>query len=457
MKSQFLIAAAHSGAGKTTVTLGLLRALRRRGYLVQPFKCGPDYIDPIHHRTASGRDSINLDRFMMSDTHIRELYERNGSAADICITEGVMGLYDGARKMEGSSADIAQLLGLPVILVLNAKAMAYSAAAILYGMKHFRPGVRIAGVIFNFVETASHYRLLQEACEDVGIPAFGHLPTGDALRIPSRHLGLDTNEAEAAIEAAADHLERWVDWEGLIRATADETLPRVAGEGPSVAPKRVQAAKGPSVVPRGVQAAGGKTVLVARDAAFHFLYPENIRRLEEWGTIHYFSPLQDEQLPVVPDLLYLPGGYPELYLDTLSGNRTLLQQVRAYAAGGGKIIAECGGMMYLGQYIADEKGRQYDMTGILGIATSMEQKKLQMGYRTVLLDGQTLKAHEFHYSQLVGGSGIGRADAMTDSEVYNARGERVEAPVYYTPRLLASYMHLYWGEDTSLLEKWLLY
>src|SRR5258708_39036528 len=155
MNSQFLLAAAHSGAGKTTVTLGLLRALQRKGRQVQPFKCRPDYIDPIHHRTAAGRDSINLDRYMMSDTHIRELYDRHGSAADICITEGVMGLFDGARKMEGSSADIAQLLGLPVILVLNAKAMAYSAAAILYGMKHFDPGIRIAGVIFNFVETTS--------------------------------------------------------------------------------------------------------------------------------------------------------------------------------------------------------------------------------------------------------------------------------------------------------------
>jgi cobyrinic acid a,c-diamide synthase len=458
MKSQFLIAAAHSGAGKTTVTLGLLRALRGKGYRVQPFKCGPDYIDPIHHRTAAGRDSINLDRFMMSDSYIRGLYEGYGSGADVAITEGVMGLYDGARKMEGSSADLARLLGLPVILVLNAKAMAYTAAAILYGMKHFDPGIRIAGVIFNFVETASHYRLLQEACEDVGVPALGHLPTAAAMRIPSRHLGLDTGEAETAIGAAADHVDKHIDWERLLRVTEVES---VGMRGPAIAAAEDGGARGGGV--RGTDAqqggarGGGRTILVARDAAFHFLYPENIRRLEEWGSVHYFSPLKDERLPVKADLIYLPGGYPELYLDTLANNHGLLQQLRSYAAGGGKIIAECGGMMYLGQSIVDEKGKVYPMTGILGLSTSMEKKKLQMGYRTILLDGKTIKGHEFHYSQLTEDTRIGRADAMTDSEVYNARGERVEAPVFYTPRLLASYMHLYWGDDTTLLEKWLLY
>jgi len=441
MKSQFLIAAAHSGAGKTTVTLGLLRALQRRGHRVQPFKCGPDYIDPIHHRTASGRDSINLDRYMMSDAYIRELYEGYGSAADVCITEGVMGLYDGARKMEGSSADIARLLGLPVILVLNAKAMAYSAAAILYGMKHFDPGIRIAGVIFNFVETASHYRLLQEACADVGVTALGHLPTNSGLRIPSRHLGLDTGEAEGAIGAAADHVEKYVDWEELMRVTG---MGDVGGEGVVVKERR-----------RG----GDKIILVARDAAFHFLYPENIRRLEEWGRVHYFSPLQDEGLPVAADLIYLPGGYPELYLDQLAGNTRLLDQVRSYYADGGQLLAECGGMMYLGQTIADDDGKPFAMAGILDLSTSMERKKLSMGYRTIGLDGQTIKGHEFHYSQLVEGMGSGtgadRVMPAADCVVYNARGEKVEAPVYYNDRLLASYMHLYWGEDTGLVEKWL--
>ena len=452
MKSQFLISAPHSGAGKTTVTLGLLRLLQWKGYRVQPFKCGPDYIDPIHHRTAAGRESINLDRYMMKESHIRSLYARYGSAADVCITEGVMGLYDGARKMEGSSADIAQLLGLSVILVLNAKAMAYTAAAILYGLKHFQPGIRIAGVIFNFVETASHYRLLQEACEDVGVVALGYLPMGSALRIPSRHLGLDTSEAEAAIAAAADHIEENVDWEKLIRVTEVEVSGAESGD--------VRVGHGSGGIERGP--AGGKTILVARDAAFHFLYPENIRQLEQWGSIRYFSPLEDAGLPGDADLIYLPGGYPELYLDALSGNKHLLSALRGHYTNGGKLLAECGGMMYLGQYIADENGKVYPMAGILGLATSMERKKLSMGYRRIELDGKTMRGHEFHYSQLVGPPAIGRETPAAggeapakDCNVYTARNEPVEAAVYYSDRLLASFMHLYWGEDAALIEEWL--
>src|SRR6201991_5310227 len=219
MNSQFLLAAAHSGAGKTTVTLGLIRAIQRQGLRVQPFKCGPDYIDPIHHRSAAGRDSINLDRFMMTDEHIRQLYASYGSAADVSVTEGVMGLFDGAKKSEGSSADIAKLLGLPVILVLDANAMAYSAAALLYGLKNFDKDLNVAGVIFNFVDSQSHYRLLCEACEDVGIKALGHLPANNSLQIPSRHLGLDTTDAEAAIVAAADHIEKHIDLAALLALT----------------------------------------------------------------------------------------------------------------------------------------------------------------------------------------------------------------------------------------------
>lgn len=438
MKSQFLLAAAHSGAGKTTVTLGLLRALRRRGYRVQPFKCGPDFIDPIHHRTASGRDSINLDRYMMSDAHIRDLYARYGGDADVCITEGVMGLFDGSVKSTGSSADLAKLLGLPVILVLNAKAMAYSAAAILYGLKNFDPGVHIAGVLFNFVETAAHYRLLQEACTDVGIPALGYLPANTGLKIPSRHLGLDTGDADAAIEAAADHIEKQIDLEGLlVAAQGEDGISDGRGIG------------GDGTGGGGVNAGRRKTVLVAKDAAFHFIYPENIRRLEQWGNVHYFSPLEAQQMPVEADLLYLPGGYPELYLAELAGNRSLLEQLRAYAGAGGKILAECGGMMYLGRSISDEAGKSYPMAGILTIATGMEQKKLSLGYRTVTLPQGSMKGHEFHYSQFIA------REEQDAGKTYNARGEQVEAPLFYTSNLLASYMHLYWGEEMGFLESWL--
>ena len=441
MKSQLLIAASHSGAGKTTVTLGLLRALRRKGYSIQPFKCGPDFIDPIHHSTAAGRESINLDRYMMSDAHIRHLYDHYSANADVCITEGVMGLFDGAVKSMGSSADLAKRLGLPVILILNAKAMAYTVAPVLYGLKKFDPDLHIAGVIFNFVETASHYRLLQEACEDVRVPALGYLPANKKLKIPSRHLGLDTSDADAAIEAAADHIQRHLDLAHLLAATRVDNDPAMR-----------QTTADPATAETGHPATPGRrTVLVARDAAFHFLYPENIRRLQQWGDIHYFSPLESTQLPVTADLLYLPGGYPELYLPRLAGNVPLLDQLRAYATAGGRIIAECGGMMYLGRSIADETGNAYPMAGILDIATGMQRKRLSLGYRTVLLPGGTAKGHEFHYSQFEGQGN----DALIPREAYNAAGHRMDVPFFYTPSLMASYMHLYWGEEIGFMENWL--
>ncbi len=440
MKFQLLIAASHSGAGKTTVTLGLLRALRRKGYTIQPFKCGPDFIDPIHHKTAAGRDSINLDRYMMSDTHIRNLYDHYSAGAEVCITEGVMGLFDGAVKSMGSSADLAKRLGLPVILILNAKAMAYTVAPVLYGLKKFDPALHIAGVIFNFVETAGHYRLLQEACEDVRVQALGYLPANKKLKIPSRHLGLDTGDADAAIEAAADHSQRHLDLDHLLAVTRGDDAPATR-----------QTTVHPATTEPDHPAPRRRTVLVAKDAAFHFLYPENIRRLQQWGEIHYFSPLETTQLPVTADLLYLPGGYPELYLSRLAANVSLLDQLRAYATAGGRIIAECGGMMYLGRSITDETGNAYLMAGILDITTGMQRKKLSLGYRTVLLPGGKAKGHEFHYSQFEGQG----HDALIPREAYNASGHRVDVPFFYTAGLMASYMHLYWGEEMGFMENWL--
>lgn len=430
--AQFLIAAPHSGAGKTTVTLGLLRALRRKGQVVQPFKCGPDFIDPIHHGAAAGRDSINLDRFMMSDDHIRRLYAAYTRDAGVAVVEGVMGLFDGAVKSEGSAADLAKLLDLPVILVLNAKAMAYSAAAILYGLRQFDPGVRIAGALFNFVETESHYRILREAAADAGVPSLGYLPTDTRLYIPSRHLGLDTAVSEKAIEAAADHLEKQLD--------LDEWLRLTPGEGPVETLPSPTLAREPSA---------RRTILIARDAAFHFLYPENIRRLEALGAVSYFSPLEDAGFAAKPDLIYLPGGYPELHLSRLSANRSLLDRLRGYASAGGKLLAECGGMMYLGRSIVDENGGSWPMAGILDLTTGMQEQRLQLGYRTLHLPGGLAKGHEFHYSRVLGelkGKGF---------KAYTARGEVVETAAFRTSGILASYMHFYWGEDAGFLESWL--
>jgi cobyrinic acid a,c-diamide synthase len=428
MKPQFLVAAAHSGAGKTTLTLGLLRALRRRGHKVRPFKCGPDYIDPIHHSTAAGCAGINLDMHMMTAAHIRELYARYSAEADVCITEGVMGLFDGARKREGSTADLALLLDLPVILVINAKAMAYSAAAILAGLRNFDPRLRIAGVIFNFVDTPGHYRLLQEACADVGVQALGFLPVNEALRIPSRHLGLDTADADAAIDAAADHITRYINLDTLLSLTMSEYPFHVVQAAPT--------ARHPA-----------RRILIARDAAFHFLYPENIRRLEEWGEVTWFSPLRDSHLPTA-DLLYLPGGYPEFHLHMLSGNHSLLTDIRRHSADGKRIIAECGGLMYLGESIIDEKGQPWPMAGLLPVTTSMKERRITLGYRIAEIGEHVLKGHEFHYSAPIGPN-------PTDAVVYGSSGQRVDTVFFYRPNILASYMHFYWGEDPGLIKNWI--
>ncbi|HXB34714.1 MAG TPA: cobyrinate a,c-diamide synthase [Puia sp.] len=414
MISQFLISAPYSNAGKTTVTLGLLRALRRKGHTVQPFKCGPDFIDPIHHQTAVGRDSINLDLYMMSPGHIRDQYRAYTADVDVAITEGVMGLFDGAVKSEGSTADLAKLLGLPVILILDARAMAYTAAPILFGLRHFDPDLHLAGVIFNFVDAEGHYQLLQEAAADAGVTALGYLPENPNIHIPSRHLGLDTTEAEAAIEAAANHIERYLDIDRFLHLTQ-----------PSIQPEpSVKKANNPTK---------SLTILIAKDSAFLFLYPENIRRLEELGSLQYFSPLKDTRLPENIDLIYLPGGYPELYLPELSANTPLLDALRSYAAKGGKILAECGGMMYLGNSITDSAGKPYEMAGIIEIRTTMEDQGFSLGYRTIPLPGGTARGHEFHYSRAIG--------AAPD--------------VFLSPGILATYMHFYWGEDHRFLDHWL--
>lgn len=411
MKSRFLIAAPGSNSGKTTITLGLLRLLHKRGFRVQPFKCGPDYIDTKHHSLAATSNSINLDTFMMSTTHVQSLY--NKYSKDINIVEGVMGLFDGADRMKGSSAEIAMLLELPVILVINAKAMAYSAAPLLYGFKHFNPAVNIAGVIFNFVNTASHYQFLKEACEDVGLKALGYVPVNDRLKIPSRHLGL-VLPSDNDYDSIAEHISKTVDVAKLLEITTAQNRDVVVKED--------------------ISPTGTLRIAVAKDEAFNFTYYENIEVLKRMGRVQFFSPIHDMILPET-DLLYLAGGYPELHLDALAANTTMKAAVLDYCNKGGKVIAECGGMMYLGKAID-----HHPMVGFLDLTTSMENAKLTLGYRTV----NELKGHEFHYSTCEAGSEIPQV-----AEVYNAKGIKVNTPIYRQNKVLASYIHFYWGDQSK--------
>ena len=429
-KPQLLIGAIGSGSGKTTFTMGLLRALQRQGLQVQPFKCGPDYIDTRFHTVATGRESVNLDTWLASPRHVRRLYARYGADADVCVVEGVMGLYDGFDRMHGSSAEIAQLLDIPVLLVVSARSMAYTVAAQLYGMTHFHPGIRFAGVVFNQVASDTHLRFLEHACEDAGLRCFGALPRVKRMEIPSRHLGLTLGveeEMQRQVELAAELVEKKIDIPALLEAT------------------RTQAPRRPVGHPT---PAGTLRVAVARDAAFNFIYRENLERLSHLGSVTFFSPLAGEALPEC-DLLYLPGGYPELFAAELAAQESIRAQIRAYAEAGGRILAECGGMIYLSNMIVGVEKGPFPMCGVLPCAASMEGARLHLGYRRIVdAKGRTWMGHEFHYSHL------DNADALPSiARQYNARGELVLTPLYRYKNVIAGYTHLYWGE-TDILKLW---
>lgn len=432
VKPQILIGAASSGSGKTTFTLGLLRALHNRGIVVQPFKCGPDYIDPQYHSLAAGRDSVNLDEFMCGEGHMREVYATYGADAGVNVVEGVMGLFDGYSRMEGSSAQVAQLLDIPVLLVVNAKSCAYSVAPVIYGYMNFCRGVRIAGVVFNMVGSASHYATLVDACNDLGVPVLGYLPKNNDIAIPSRHLGLSLDEEFLFGEYAdkvAVMVEEYVDVDMLLEIF---TVPVCGAAADNVA---------------GALQENAHRIAVARDEAFNFIYRENISSLRRLGKVEFFSPLKDTQLPDC-DLLYLPGGYPELYLEQLQGNVEMRRQIRDYIENGGKCWAECGGMMYLCCSISDEQGQEYEMCGVLGQKATMVGKRLQMGYRRFSYAGRELRGHEFHYSRVVPDPGH---PLQSIARLYNAAGNEVATPLYRYMNLIAGYTHLYWG-NMNLLE-----
>lgn len=426
MIPQCLVAAASSGSGKTTFTLGLLRALSRRGLTVQGFKCGPDYIDPKFHRLACGRESVNLDLFMMSPEHVQAVYARHSAGSDATVLEGVMGLYDGYVRDQGSSAEVAATLGLPTILLIDARSSAFSVGAILYGMKRFRPTSEVVGVVFNRVASESHYRFLREAAEEAGVVPLGYLPKTQLLEVPSRHLGLSLEELstlDALPETVADLIEQHVQLDRLLELI-QRPRPALREEAP-------------------LSAVEGMKVAVARDQAFNFIYAENLRRLSQLGELVYFSPLANEAVPA-SDLVYLPGGYPEFYLDQLAAADQTRLTLRDHVQRGGKVLAECGGMMYLCCELRDEQGQAYPMAGILELEATMEQMRLRLGYRKLQLGGQEWRGHEFHYSRIATG------EEPTKGQQRSARDEEVPTLLYAKGNVRAGYTHLYFGEANLL-------
>lgn len=427
--SEFIIAATSSGCGKTTFSLGLMRALRERGEEVRPFKCGPDYIDTQFHCIASGRESVNLDSYMASGQYVKNLYMRRSCGGTVSVVEGVMGMFDGYERMSGSSADMAILLGLPVILLVNAASTAYSVAAMIHGFKTFRPEVNVVGVVFNRVSSDRHFSFMKDACTDAGVECLGYIPRSNGLQTPSRHLGLTISgreEMERFVVAAAEAVSSHVDIDRLLEITSRTSVKEYDFEKQTDADKR------------------GLRVAVARDDAFNFIYPENIVALGVQN-VEYFSPLHDTALPADVDIVYLPGGYPELYAAGLEANKAMRSAVKEYVERGGKLIAECGGMIYLTRDIDG-----VEMCGVIPTSTTMKDARLTLGYRTVELPGLTIRGHEFHYSRLTEPGVYKSAARLTD-----VKGREVATPLYHYKNTYAGYTHLYWG-DSDILKLWKL-
>ncbi len=436
-----VVAGTQSGAGKTTLTLGLMAAWLRRGIAVQPFKVGPDFIDPGHHARAAGRPSYNLDGWMMPREENLRIFHTHTRAAAVAVVEGVMGMFDGydGKTEAGSTAQMAKWLGLPVVLLVDARSMARSAAALVHGFATFDPEISLAGVIFNRVGSPTHLDYLRQALEQAGkVRCFGGLPRETELAIPERHLGLVTTEDHplegAYLEGLADLVEKHLDLDGLLASLPPVPLGETSA-----------AACPPPAIRLGV----------ARDRAFCFYYPDNLEWLANFGAeIIPFSPLDDQDLPAGLHGLYLGGGYPELFARQLSANLPMLQAIRAQAEAGLPIYAECGGLMYLCREISDLEGGCHAMAGVLPFVVRMLPRLKALGYREVTLAadgllgpaGTRARGHEFHYSEII-------SAPAEFPRLYQLTARRGGAPVqegYTVNRVLASYVHLHFGSNPEV-------
>ena len=399
-----MIAGLASGSGKTMVTLGLLRALARLGKAPAAGKTGPDYIDSGFLSAAAGRKAVNLDQFAMSKPLLAHLAA--DQAGETLIIEGVMGLFDGASGNAGSSAALAEALDIPVILVMDIRHTAQTAAMIAAGIASLLPAGRIAGVILNHVASPRHLALVSEALAAHQIPLFGSVPSHDGLAVPSRHLGLvqaadfDNAGLEVILDHSADLIDEYCDLDAILDAA--QRLP--------TAGKAVAALPLPVTNPLAINQPA-KTIAVANDAAFGFAYHHLLAGWQQQGAeIQPFSPLNDEKPADDADFIFLPGGYPELHLPTLSRNRQFLAGLTKAATANIPIYGECGGYMVLGTGITDASGNRFDMAGLLDVETSFANKKRHLGYRKFtpiepfFWNGPFL-GHEFHYTNVVSASG----------------------------------------------------
>ena len=445
MTSAVVIAGVRSGVGKTTIATGIMGALSRRGYRVQPFKAGPDYIDPSYHQLACGVPSRNLDTWLLPHDTVTELFCRAGGADKVCVVEGVMGVYDGHSSLteEGSTAQLAKLLDAPVILVADAAKVARSVAAEVLGYQQFDPDLRIAGVILNGVGGPRHLEFCQPQIEaTTGLPVVGYLPRREQFVQPERHLGLIPTVEGTVVkdwyDALISQVEETIDLDAILKlaATAQpaERPPQVYPSEPQ--PKRAR-------------------IAIAQDKAFSFYYQDSLDLLEAWGAeLVPFSPLDDEGLPPNVGGVYIGGGFPEMFARELSENGPMLESVRRALAVDTPFYAECGGLMYLGRSLSDLEGTDYPMVGALPVASSMNNSRLTLGYREVeavagtplLEPGQRVRGHEFHWSVLAEQPGREQA-------VYRVIDQDNRPEGFRAGSVWASYIHIHLGSSPGLARR----
>ncbi|MCG8706862.1 cobyrinate a,c-diamide synthase [Brenneria sp. 4F2] len=448
-KKAFVIAGTGSGCGKTTVTLGILRALMQRGLAVQPFKVGPDYLDSGWHSAVCGVVSRNLDAFMLPTSTLNGLYNQHMRHADVAVIEGVMGLYDGYGTDPDycSTAAMAKQLGCPIILLVDGKAVSTSVAASVMGFCRFDPALTIAGVIVNRVNSAQHYALIRHAIEHYcGVPVLGRLPVMDDVALPSRHLGLIPSQEQPHDDLRWRRLARQVEetiaLDRLLALCDQTTSP--AGDAP---------------VPPDAELAEGLTLALADDAAFNFYYPDNLDLLEQAGVrIQRFSPLDDRRLPDC-QMIYIGGGYPEIYAPQLAANTAMHRALHEAHQRRIPLYAECGGLMYLGSGLTTPDGQRHAMAAVLPGESAMGKRLTRFGYcqaqarQDTLLAaaGEVLRGHEFHYSDF----------STSLSPVFDCAKSRDGAVMrqwqggYQLEQTYAGYLHIHFAQRPGMLDRWL--
>ncbi len=435
----FIIAGTNSGCGKTTATIGLMALLKSLNYNITPFKTGPDYIDPLFHSKVLGEPSYNLDSFMLSESAIKHLYKKHAANADLSIIEGVMGMFDGmGQESRGSTYELSRILDIPVILVVNCKGLYQSVAAIIKGFAKFKDDTKVRGVILNHVSSKDHFKFLQSIIEkECGIKCIGYIPNNKDFALESRHLGLiqaeEVEELDQKIELLKETFNKTIDFRRLMSIADNNDISDSSFEVPKLDLSSLH-------------------IGVAYDRAFRFYYKDNLELLEELGAnLHYFSPIEDSQLPDECNCLYLGGGYPEVFAKEISQNISLLNNIKTKIDNGMPAYAECGGLMFLTEKIITQDQKEYKMTGVFEASVQMTKRLQRFGYAIAQYKGESTACHEFHRSQII----PNQADVNYELKYQLKKPEKEkewQCGLQYK-NCLGAYAHVHFYADLKFFEK----